>query len=371
MVRASAAEHSARRAARQREDADRAAEEALTEAGREAKRRAEAVAAEAREAAKASAARDALAHPAKTTARILRGELDVPPLGSHDRSNVLLVHRPNEEADQLARAIEEAGFDVASKHAAVEALDALAWLEPSCVVCDYDLQDASGDAVARQLRKKGSEQALTPFLLLASPADTRTGIARFSMGADVCMLKPYRPAEVVAQIRALVGMAKRLRAARRALPRLEPNRRTGFEGELVQMSITAVLTVLELERRTGTFEVASEVGAIALDVVGGRLVAGKTNGTSIAVVGALRLMLTRKTGRFFFKPGRLGAHPVEGVAITAALDAAMRFQKTDVPVRPSDGPRAAPETTTPVSGVAIRMPRDPEDPDAERTSEGE
>jgi hypothetical protein len=87
---------------------------------------------------------------------------------------------------------------------------------------------------------------------------------------------------------------------------------TAIEGDLSQMSIATVLTVLEMERRTGTFEVVSKKRRAHLDIVSGNVIEGTVGGTKVSALAALRTMLAWHVGRFSFIPSALREVPSMG-----------------------------------------------------------
>ncbi len=154
---------------------------------------------------------------------------------------------------------------------------------------------------------------MTPFLFLSGLDDEQSRIEGFHVGADVYITKPFRVDEVVAQIDALVQMATRLRARRDSMLSIPPGAQaTAIEGDLGQMSIATVLTVLEMERRTGTFEVISKKRRAFLDIVSGNVMEGTVGGTKVSALAALRTMLGWHVGRFSFVPSALKEVPSLG-----------------------------------------------------------
>jgi two-component system OmpR family response regulator len=332
-VRDGARAVAARRLAAEYAAAERAAEEArLAERARIAEAEARAKAAERERDAASLAEAQALRRASDTAAQLLTGALDAAfthtgkTVETPARS-VLLIMPGSPERDQLSRALRDAGFGISVHDDARSALVAAPLIQPACIVADYDLPDSTGDAAARQLRTQRSELALTPFLLLAFHNEKRSGLSRFALGADVCMAKPFDADEVVGQVAALVNMAARLVSARRAFPTLEPGTGRGFGGDLIHMSIAAILTVVELERRTGTFHLTSDGRAAELEVVRGLLVSGSVSGLPMAPVGALRVMLAWRNGRFAFEPHPHRDAPEQAQSISDTLTAAMRYER--------------------------------------------
>src|SRR5580692_6595446 len=158
------------------------------------------------------------------------------------RGLVLVIEDDEWVSRLLDSAIREAGYDVVVCATAHAGLDAAFGQGPDCIVCDIDLPDSDGYSVARTVRTHASRVSVTPFLFLSGLDDEEARIEGFHVGADVYITKPFRVDEVVAQIEALVQMAKRLRARRDSMLSLPPAAGTAIEGDLSQMSIATVLT---------------------------------------------------------------------------------------------------------------------------------
>lgn len=239
---------------------------------------------------------------------------------------VLVIEDEEYVADLLATAIREAGYEVIFCSTAEAGLSTACTLEPECIVCDIGLPDHDGYWVARNVRTQPSRVSVTPFLFLSALDDQQSRLEGFHVGADVYMTKPFRVSEVVAQIGALVQMASRLRQRRDSLMSIPASvDQTAIEGDLSQMSIATVLTVLEMERRSGVFEVTSKKRRAQLDIAEGCIVQGTVGGTHVSALAALRTMLGWKVGRFAFIPGDRPVPP-ERKSIAAYLLEATRLE---------------------------------------------
>ncbi|WP_245678090.1 response regulator [Chondromyces crocatus] len=287
-------------------------------------------------------------------------------------SGVVLVIEDDEwVARLLATAIRDAGYEVAVRETAEDGLSAACALEPEAIVCDIDLPDHDGYWVARGVRMHPSRVSVTPFLFLSSLDDQESRLQGFHVGADVYMTKPFRVNEVVAQIGALVQMASRLRHRRESLLSIPPAvEQTAIEGDLSQMSVATVLTVLEMERRTGLFEVTSKKRRAHLELAEGTLARGTVGALRVPPLSVLRNMLAWRVGRFSFHPADVEP-PSERRTIAAYLLEATRLEdesaRADLDLPPSrrrpepkfgttalGGPPPSPEDFSPPSSRGLR-----------------
>jgi two-component system, OmpR family, response regulator len=253
--------------------------------------------------------------------------------GAHDSVSpmpvgaVLVIEDDEWVSSLLSAAIREAGYDVVVCSGAQEGLDRACADHPDCIICDVDLPDHDGYWVARNVRTHPSRVSVTPFLFLSGLDDEKSRLEGFHVGADVYMTKPFRVDEVVAQIGALVQMAARLRVRRDSMLSIPPTPAdNAIEGDLGQMSIATVLTVLEMERRTGVFEVVSKKRRAHLEMARGGVIDGTVGGTKVSALTALRTMLTWTVGRFSFKPTAPREAPQSNKSLGAFLIEALRLQ---------------------------------------------
>jgi two-component system, OmpR family, response regulator len=295
---------------------------------------------------------------------------------------VLVIEDDEWVSRLLSAAIRDAGYDVVVCGTAKAGLDTACAVEPDCIICDVDLPDHDGYHVARNVRTQPSRVAVTPFLFLSGLDDQESRLEGFHVGADVYMTKPFRVDEVVAQVGALVQMAARLRARRDSFLSIPAAEGSAIEGDLGQMSIATVLTVLEMERRTGTFEVISKKRRAQLDIAAGFIVQGTVGGTEVSPLAALRTMLGWNVGRFSFAPlpGRdpptaqksIGAFLIEAVRLEdeTAREAEGASSRRSGELRGGaalGGPPSGPDDLTPPSsrsGDALQALRERETADA-------
>ncbi|MDR0591985.1 MAG: response regulator transcription factor [Bifidobacteriaceae bacterium] len=102
-------------------------------------------------------------------------------------------------ADPLARALTREGYDVAVFDTGQAVLDAPD--TPDLVILDLGLPDMDGLDVARELRSRGP---LPPILILTARADEVDLVVGLDAGADDYVTKPFRLAELLARVRALL-----------------------------------------------------------------------------------------------------------------------------------------------------------------------
>jgi hypothetical protein len=249
-----------------------------------------------------------------------------------DLPSVLVVGVAGED-NELCAAIEQGGHRVICTEIEL-AQDAIAAESPSCVVLDVwhdgtskrgeepgDIGDA-GYRFVHWMRMHDSEAAAIPLLLIAPGAQEASRLSGFLVGADVCLSRPYRVGDIVAQVGALVRMSTRLRKARQWL-RSRPVQKA-FEGNLAHVSVATLLSVLEMENRTGIFEVLAPQRRVELYFDRGVAVRGRAQGLPVSTLSALESMLGCQRGRFSFTPMSEREGAPRGIGIGELLLEALR-----------------------------------------------
>ncbi|MDF3067516.1 MAG: Response regulator receiver:Transcriptional regulatory protein C-terminal [Polyangiaceae bacterium] len=223
---------------------------------------------------------------------------------------VLIIEQEEWEATLLAKFLSEAGFEVHVAGEARAGFDKVRELQPDCILCSVNLPDIDGFWVARRVRTEPTRVATTPFLFLTDADDTESRLQGLNVGADLYLTKPFRNEEVVAQVGALIDMANRLRKQRDKLSSDGPASSAvgaAFTGDVAQMSVATVLTLLELERRSGRLKVSGEAGKVALlELADGKFASGTLDGKPWASTELLREVLRWKKGSFSFRGSQGG-----------------------------------------------------------------
>jgi DNA-binding response OmpR family regulator len=118
-------------------------------------------------------------------------------------TDVLLVEDDPAIAEPLARALGREGYSVRSHTTGGAALEDLA-SGADLVVLDLGLPDMDGLDVARNIRSRGLS---VPILVLTARADEVDLVVGLDAGADDYVTKPFRLAELLARVRALLRRA--------------------------------------------------------------------------------------------------------------------------------------------------------------------
>jgi len=244
------------------------------------------------------------------------------------KGRIVIIEQDEWESTLLAKFLAEAGYEVHVSGEARAGLDKVRELQPDCILCDVNLPDIDGFWVARRVRTEPSPVATAPFLFLTDADDSESRLQGLNVGADLYLTRPFRDEEVVAQVGALIDMANRLRKQRESFSSDGPVTSVGaaFQGDVAQMSVATVLTLLELERRSGHMKVSSELGRTAiLELHEGALAGATLDDKPEEPTAVLRETLRWKKGRFTFRNADV-VHTGTRQTIGGVLIEAMRLE---------------------------------------------
>src|SRR5688572_28594315 len=116
-------------------------------------------------------------------------------------TRVLLAEDDASISEPLARALRREGYEVEVREDGPTALDAGTQGGVDLVVLDLGLPGMDGLEVARRLRAEG---LTVPILILTARADEVDTVVGLDAGADDYVTKPFRLAELLARVRALL-----------------------------------------------------------------------------------------------------------------------------------------------------------------------
>ena len=243
---------------------------------------------------------------------------------------MLIIEADEWEAALLGKFLTDAGYRVEFATGAREGFDKIREIKPDCILCDVNLPDIDGFWVARRVRTEATVVATTPFLFLTAADDTESRLQGLHVGADLYLSRPFRSDEVVAQVGAVLEMANRLKTQRAMLTSEGPpsSRGNAFQGDVALISLSTVLTLLELERRTGHLKMTAEDGRVArIELAEGTLVLASMNADAWEPTDLLREVLRWKKGKFVFKADLVQPKPeLNRKSVGGLLLEAMRLE---------------------------------------------
>jgi two-component system OmpR family response regulator len=237
---------------------------------------------------------------------------------------VLIIEADEWVSALLAKFLTEAGHDVQVAAEAREGLERALQLAPECIIADVRLPDIDGFWVARRLRAEAPELASAPFLFLTDIDDPDERLPCLLVGSDLYLTKPPRQADVVTQVGALVGMVQRLRRQDAVSLPAHANAAPSFSGDISLLSVPTLLSMLEMERRTGMVRVCTDGQEASIELCDGGVHRVTLAGSERDPVEGLREVLRWTKGAFAFSPGQVPASAGVGRSVGALLLEAMQ-----------------------------------------------
>jgi DNA-binding NarL/FixJ family response regulator len=129
-----------------------------------------------------------------------------------DQNKLLLIDDDSNLVLLVKDYLELRGYDVITANNGLEALRVLEKKLPNLIICDVMMPEMDGHAFVRKVRDNPQTSYL-PLIFLSAKGQTEDRVIGLNHGADVYMVKPFEPDELVAQIEASLKQASRMMKA--------------------------------------------------------------------------------------------------------------------------------------------------------------
>lgn len=114
---------------------------------------------------------------------------------------IFIIEDDSALREELARLLKLSGFDVSGvSDSFFESADRALSSGADCVVVDLKLPETDGHEICRAIREKSD----VPIIVLTSSESEFDEVMAMNLGADDYIVKPYRPAVLLAHIQALL-----------------------------------------------------------------------------------------------------------------------------------------------------------------------
>ncbi len=157
--------------------------------------------------------------------------------GAGDSKTLLLIDDDPNLTLLVKDYLEFRGYNVLVANNGQEGLDVLDQTMPDMIICDVMMPELDGYAFVQRVRENPRTNWI-PILFLSAKGQSADRVKGLSTGADVYMVKPFEPEELVAQVESSLKAASRLRE--HPTGRLE-------EGPTIQVPFDVSLTPTELK----------------------------------------------------------------------------------------------------------------------------
>ena len=101
------------------------------------------------------------------------------------------------------------GYQVTTANHGAEAMKILEQETPDLIICDVMMPEMDGYTFVQEIRKNPRLDWL-PVIFLSAKGQSQDRIKGLSQGADVYMVKPFEPDELVAQVQSTINQSMRL-----------------------------------------------------------------------------------------------------------------------------------------------------------------
>ncbi len=109
--------------------------------------------------------------------------------------------------------LEFRGYNVVTAENGREALEVLDQNIPDMIICDVMMPEMDGYSLVKHIRQEPHTNTI-PVLFLSAKGQSQDRVKGLNEGADVYMVKPFEPEELVAQVESSLNQIKRLSQGR-------------------------------------------------------------------------------------------------------------------------------------------------------------
>ncbi|HEY9603307.1 MAG TPA: response regulator transcription factor [Allocoleopsis sp.] len=151
--------------------------------------------------------------------------------------------------------LEFRGYEVVTAENGREALEILNQDVPDMIICDVMMPEMDGYALVEHVRQD-SRTSWIPVLFLSAKGQSQDRVKGLNTGADVYMVKPFEPEELVAQVESSLKQATRLIHHSNVSSEAEPRIQVPFDVELTPTELKVVQFVA---RGLGNKQIAEQM----------------------------------------------------------------------------------------------------------------
>ena len=243
------------------------------------------------------------------------------------RGRVLVIDADEWTSHALARALQEKGYVVDACGEAIVGFRKACETMPDIIVLTPELPDIDGAWVARKVRTEAGALSKVPILFICERTDRSVRTQTLNVGADCFLARPLSNDEIVAQVGALIAMARRLEGKEAEGAPSSTSLSAAIRGDLSAFPLASLLMMFEMERRSGLVEVVASSGKRAsLTLTAGLFASTEGAGAQKPALEVLREVLSWRAGRFSFQPRESGTLPPPRASVGALVLEAMRLE---------------------------------------------
>ncbi|MDJ0601616.1 MAG: response regulator transcription factor [Crocosphaera sp.] len=126
-----------------------------------------------------------------------------------DNKHLLLVDDDPNLVLLVKDYLEFQGYEVTTAENGKDALEVLNKQIPDMIICDVMMPEMDGYALIKKVRQD-ARTSWVPVMFLSAKGQSQDRVKGLDTGADVYMVKPFEPEELVAQVQSSLEQASRL-----------------------------------------------------------------------------------------------------------------------------------------------------------------
>jgi uncharacterized protein (TIGR02266 family) len=178
------------------------------------------------------------------------------------RATVLVIDDSDSQRMAAIQCLRSSGFEVLSAVDGLEGLGTAIRERPDVILSDVNMPRMDGWKLLRMIRARPN-LATTPLIFLTTQSDDIARLKGYRLGVDDFLGKPFQGAELVARVERVLNRS-------RAQAGAGGNR--ALRGDLSQVALASVLSLAEMERRTGSLLLVHEEETVTLFLKDGAVV---------------------------------------------------------------------------------------------------
>jgi DNA-binding NarL/FixJ family response regulator len=151
--------------------------------------------------------------------------------------------------------LEFRGYEVITADNGQAALETLDKSTPDMIICDVMMPQMDGYSLVEHVRKN-PRTSWIPVLFLSAKGQSQDRVKGLNTGADVYMVKPFEPEELVAQVESSLKQASRLSQRQEKTTESAPRIQVPFD---VELTPTELRVVQYVARGMANREIAEEL----------------------------------------------------------------------------------------------------------------
>jgi DNA-binding NarL/FixJ family response regulator len=172
-----------------------------------------------------------------------------------DRKRLLLIDDDPNLILLVKDYLEFRGYEVVTAENGREALEVLEQDIPDMIICDVMMPEMDGYSLVKHVRED-PRTSWVPVLFLSAKGQSQDRVKGLNTGADVYMVKPFEPEELVAQVESSLKQASRLIQHQNKGTENGPTIQVPFD---VQLTPTELRVVQYVARGMANREIADEL----------------------------------------------------------------------------------------------------------------